>query len=397
MKTLLLAASVSLVVSVACAQEEEPAEAKRPDSVSEPAAATDAFLGIAMESEGKEVKVLSVVPGSPADKAGVEAGSIIVGIDGKTVEDDREVVLDAIKAKKPGDEVELQWGVENGVKAARIQLGSRLAANIQADAERLQKRSDADEATLRKDAEKMLRKLSSEDFRFVPPPEPKPFNPAERQLKRLAPEVKTDPFKKTEKAELQNWQPAPPLVAPPEFPHAGARPGNIIGPDGRKLEAPAQDVELDPYKEGQKAKTEPERRDFELRSEPVRDLEKGYAVPEKPHMTDPGEWETRKQAAKTEKNAGFDENNVWERVQKQVAGALEKSDLDPEVRKRVMQAVEEARHSQLEGQRASLQAAQLKLAKQLKLEAEIKALETRAQETIEQVRRLRQELETLRK
>jgi tetratricopeptide (TPR) repeat protein len=50
------------------------------------------------------VKVGYVVPGSPADKAGLKAGDLILSIDFKNGED----VVAAISAKHPGDEVQLQ-------------------------------------------------------------------------------------------------------------------------------------------------------------------------------------------------------------------------------------------------------------------------------------------------
>jgi S1-C subfamily serine protease len=62
------------------------------------------------------VKLAGVTAGSPADKAGVQAGDIIVAFGGKPVKDIYDYT-DAIGAHKPGDVVEV----------VVMRAGSRLA------------------------------------------------------------------------------------------------------------------------------------------------------------------------------------------------------------------------------------------------------------------------------
>jgi membrane-associated protease RseP (regulator of RpoE activity) len=72
------------------------------------------------------VKLSGVTPGSPADKAGIRAGDIIVGMD-STVIADLQAMTDALSAHKPGDAVTvklLRAGTEVSVS---VTLGTRAA------------------------------------------------------------------------------------------------------------------------------------------------------------------------------------------------------------------------------------------------------------------------------
>ena len=56
--------------------------------------------------------IQEVVPGSPAEKAGVEPGDIITKIDGKSV-DDQNVISEFVRTKKPGDKISIEIWKEN--------------------------------------------------------------------------------------------------------------------------------------------------------------------------------------------------------------------------------------------------------------------------------------------
>lgn len=61
------------------------------------------MLGITIEeAEGKGVRVAGLIPGSPAEKAGVRKGDLVVSIDGKPVRDSADLTLEVVN-HKPGD------------------------------------------------------------------------------------------------------------------------------------------------------------------------------------------------------------------------------------------------------------------------------------------------------
>ena len=61
-----------------------------------------AFLGIEMEEGDRGVRIASVVPGSPAEEAGIEAGDVIVEIDGRELSRAEEVAS-LVGSRRPGD------------------------------------------------------------------------------------------------------------------------------------------------------------------------------------------------------------------------------------------------------------------------------------------------------
>jgi len=72
-----------------------------------PAANADApFLGVARRNHSRGVEVLSVVPGSAAEEAGVQAGDVITAIDGRPVEDYAQLI-ERVGALKVGQLVKL--------------------------------------------------------------------------------------------------------------------------------------------------------------------------------------------------------------------------------------------------------------------------------------------------
>ncbi len=67
--------------------------------------------------------VISVVGGSPADKAGIRAGQVIVGI-GDTKIDDASTVTEALASREPGDEVTLKIATSSGTRTVELTLGT---------------------------------------------------------------------------------------------------------------------------------------------------------------------------------------------------------------------------------------------------------------------------------
>jgi membrane-associated protease RseP (regulator of RpoE activity) len=52
--------------------------------------------------------IAAVNPGSPAEQAGLQSGQVIVGIDGKRIESDDDLIA-AIKSRLPGQSIELAY------------------------------------------------------------------------------------------------------------------------------------------------------------------------------------------------------------------------------------------------------------------------------------------------
>ncbi len=77
------------------------------------------FLGILpmRDAPGPGVTVRYVYPDSPAAKAGIEAGDVLVSLGGKPIED-RDELLRRIDAFQPGDEIELQ--LRRGKKIRKV-------------------------------------------------------------------------------------------------------------------------------------------------------------------------------------------------------------------------------------------------------------------------------------
>jgi tetratricopeptide (TPR) repeat protein len=66
-----------------------------------------AYLGVGLQDTDEGLTVETVAPESPAEKAGLKEGDIIVEFDGKKI-DSREDLLDTLSKKSPGDKVVLK-------------------------------------------------------------------------------------------------------------------------------------------------------------------------------------------------------------------------------------------------------------------------------------------------
>ncbi len=80
-----------------------------------------AWLGVSIAADQNGLVVAQVVPGSPAEAAGLEQGDVIVGLDGRQVASPDELGS-AIAAHAPGDRIELQ--LADG-RAVDVELGQR--------------------------------------------------------------------------------------------------------------------------------------------------------------------------------------------------------------------------------------------------------------------------------
>ena len=77
------------------------------------------------ERKSKEgVTITSVIDGSPASKAGLQEGDVVVKVDDEDVEEVNEFV-EYIKGKKPGDEVKLVVLRDGDSKRIKVELGER--------------------------------------------------------------------------------------------------------------------------------------------------------------------------------------------------------------------------------------------------------------------------------
>lgn len=72
------------------------------------------------------VKLSGVTPGSPADKAGIMAGDVIVGLGEHDVAD-LQAMTDALREHRPGDEVEVRILRADQAIRVKVTLGSRAA------------------------------------------------------------------------------------------------------------------------------------------------------------------------------------------------------------------------------------------------------------------------------
>jgi S1-C subfamily serine protease len=69
-------------------------------------------------------QVAGVVPGSPAERAGIQEGDLITTVDGDAVAT-ATALHDAMTAHQPGDRVRVAWTDTNGTKhTANVRLGS---------------------------------------------------------------------------------------------------------------------------------------------------------------------------------------------------------------------------------------------------------------------------------
>jgi S1-C subfamily serine protease len=83
-----------------------------------------AWLGVQISDEDGEVRVVMVVPGSPADEVGLRIGDVIVAVD-ETEIATAEMLVDVIQGYEPGDEVVLTIEWRGDQREVEVTLAAR--------------------------------------------------------------------------------------------------------------------------------------------------------------------------------------------------------------------------------------------------------------------------------
>ena len=82
------------------------------------------YIGVSTAPHRDGAEVQEVVPGSPADSAGLEPGDVITEVDGRQVRDPDDVA-DAIKGLEPGDEVQVEAESSGITQSFDVELEAR--------------------------------------------------------------------------------------------------------------------------------------------------------------------------------------------------------------------------------------------------------------------------------
>ena len=82
------------------------------------------YLGVTTAPHAAGASVQAVMPGGPAQRAGLRAGDIIARIDGRSV-DEPEDVSDAVSARRPGDEIEIELIRDGERRTITVELDKR--------------------------------------------------------------------------------------------------------------------------------------------------------------------------------------------------------------------------------------------------------------------------------
>jgi serine protease Do len=90
-----------------------------------------AFLGVVTEKADKGARIEEVSEGSAAAKAGLREGDVITAVGGKPVSGP-ESLMELIRARKPEEEVELNYLRDNKKKTVKVRLGKTEAVAVEA-------------------------------------------------------------------------------------------------------------------------------------------------------------------------------------------------------------------------------------------------------------------------
>lgn len=84
-----------------------------------------AYLGVSLGDDGP-ARLGDVVPGTPADRAGLQNGDEVTAVDGKAIESGDDL-RDAIDARQPGDKITLTIQRAGSERTVQVTLGQRPA------------------------------------------------------------------------------------------------------------------------------------------------------------------------------------------------------------------------------------------------------------------------------
>jgi serine protease Do len=87
-------------------------------------APSPAFIGVRFARDSDSLEVIEVYPDTPARKAGVKAGDVIVSVGGQKVAD-RDALAAFMRKKKPGDEISLEVRRDGKPQTFQLTLGAR--------------------------------------------------------------------------------------------------------------------------------------------------------------------------------------------------------------------------------------------------------------------------------
>ena len=82
-----------------------------------------AYLGVSLPDDG-QARIVSVVPGSPADRANLQTGDVVTAVNGDAIENG-DALREAIDARKPGDELQLTVRRGGDERTVKVELGTR--------------------------------------------------------------------------------------------------------------------------------------------------------------------------------------------------------------------------------------------------------------------------------
>jgi putative serine protease PepD len=85
-----------------------------------------AYLGVSLPNDGA-AQITQVVPGAPADNAGLQQGDEVTAVDGNAIESGDEL-REAIDAKRPGDKLRLTITRSGDERTVEVTLGERPAS-----------------------------------------------------------------------------------------------------------------------------------------------------------------------------------------------------------------------------------------------------------------------------
>ena len=93
-----------------------------------------AWLGVALDTQAETAGALvtGIYPGSPAEAAGIEAGNVVVSLDGERISSARDLI-DTVAERPPGAEVILELDTAEGMESLTVTLARRPGSFVQPD------------------------------------------------------------------------------------------------------------------------------------------------------------------------------------------------------------------------------------------------------------------------